>query len=403
VDDLKKVAIVVQRCHQSIVGGAENEAWQWAQLLRNDYQVEILTTTALDAATWSNVLSPGVEHRDGLTIRRFSVDQERTPYWHSLHRLLLEKFEQRRSRTDFPAQKPALSWSMALQEEFIYRQGPYCADMMDFLRRHSCDYSAVIFMTYLFPTTYFGMQQVPRDRCLLVPTLHDEAPAYLAAYKYMARRACKVLWNTSAERDLGASLWGELPGRLVGMGINCREYAPAQPGYPYLLYSGRIDPFKGSRELVDYFTEYKRQYPSELRLILTGKDELGLPAKPDIEFKGFVSEEEKFELMAGALVFVMSSPHESLSVVSLEAMAQGTPVLANGRSLVMADHILGSQGGLTYKDYSMFAGAVNVLLHDQMERSKMGNRARKYVVSRYSFASIHTSLLAAINASNDLQ
>ena len=398
---MNKLAIVVQRCHESVVGGSESLAWQWAQLLKNDYQVEILTTTAVDAVTWANALSPGIEQRDGLSIQRFKVDQGRTPYWHALHSLLLKRFEQVRGRTNLPAQKPSIPWSMALQEEFIYRQGPYCADMMDFLRRRSCDYSAIVFITYLFPTTYFGMQQVPRDRCLLLPTLHDEAPAHLCAYKYMTRRARMLLWNTPAEQSLGAELWGELPGRLVGMGINCREYAPAQPGYPYLLYSGRIDTFKGSWELVEYFSRYKREYPSDLRLILTGKDEMGLPIKPDIEFRGFVSEDEKFQLMAGALLFVMSSPHESLSVVSLEAMAQGTPVLANGRSQVVADHIRNSESGCIYNDYSGFAGAVNELLQNRGYRIRMADQAREYVVTRYSLATIHARLLAAIEATDE--
>jgi len=273
--------------------------------------------------------------------------------------------------------------------------------MMDFLRRRSRDYSAIVFITYLFPTTYFGMQQVPMDRCLLLPTLHDEAPAHLCAYKYMARSARMLLWNTPAEQSLGAELWGELPGRLVGMGINCREYAPARPGYPYLLYSGRIDTFKGSSELVEYFSRYKREYPSNLRLILTGKDEMGLPVKPDIEFRGFVSEDEKFQLMAGALLFVMSSPHESLSVVSLEAMAQRTPVLANGRSQVLAHHVRNSQSGYIYNDYSGFAGAVNALLQNRGYRNKMADQAREYVATRYSLPNIHARLLAAIEATDE--
>ena len=53
---MNKVAIVVQRCHESIVGGSENLAWQYATLLKDEYEVDILSTTAIDAAYWSNVL-----------------------------------------------------------------------------------------------------------------------------------------------------------------------------------------------------------------------------------------------------------------------------------------------------------------------------------------------------------
>jgi hypothetical protein len=82
-----------------------------------------------------------------------------------------------------------------------------------------------------------------RTNVFLVPTLHDEAPAYLSAYRLMARRARKLLWNTEAE-----SVWEPGYGRSPAsdrMGINTKEFSPNRPGYPYLLYCGRIDPFKG--------------------------------------------------------------------------------------------------------------------------------------------------------------
>ena len=45
---MKQIAIVVQRCHESIVGGSESLAWQYAGLLADSYDVEVLTTTAVD-------------------------------------------------------------------------------------------------------------------------------------------------------------------------------------------------------------------------------------------------------------------------------------------------------------------------------------------------------------------
>ena len=71
---MSRIGIVVQRCHESVVGGAEALAWQYASLLKDDYEVDVLTTTAVDAAYWANALPEGVEMRDGITIRRFHVD-----------------------------------------------------------------------------------------------------------------------------------------------------------------------------------------------------------------------------------------------------------------------------------------------------------------------------------------
>ena len=396
---MNRIGIVVQRCHESLVGGAESLAWQWANLLKNEYQVEVLTTTALDAATWENVLPAGEEGKEGITIRRFEVNQTRTPYWHELHKLLLNHFREPSSDSNpsHPRGK-SLSWSLALQEEFIYKQGPYSEGLINFLSGSFHDYKSLIFFTYLFPTTYYGIRQVPRERCFFVPTLHDEAPAYLSAYRFMAKRAWKLLWNTEAEKRLGTLLWGELPGQVIGMGINTKEFSPNRPGHPYLLYCGRIDPFKGLPQLLEYFLKYKKDHPSSLRLVLTGKDELGLPENPDIEFRGFVSEEEKFQWMAGALLFVMPSPHESLSIVTLEAMAQRTPALVNGKSEVLAEHIRKSGGGVTYHDYHDFSTSISDFLSDSSRGKTMAENARNYVVAHYNVDDIRNILMGVIEA-----
>lgn len=396
---MKKLAIVTQRSHQSVLGGSESHALQYAMLLKDDYQVDVLTTTAVDATTWANALPAGTEKRNGITIRRFKVDQGRTLYWHALHERLLREFECRNhTERSSNNQRKQICWTLALQEEFIRKQGPYSADLIAFLSERSHNYKAVIFFTYLFPTTYFGIPQCSKKRCLLVPTLHDEPPAYLSAYTYMVRKVRSLLWNTEAELRLGSFLWGELPGRIVGMGINTRKYAPARQECPYLLYCGRIDLHKDCDQLVEYFLRYKKDNPSDLRLVFTGKDEMGLPSSPDIELKGFVPEEEKFRLMAGALLFVMSSPYESLSIVTLESMAQCTPVLANGACKVLVDHVMQSGGGMIYKDYESFSSSLNLLLSDPQKLSEMGFLGREYVISKYQFDVVRRTLIEEIEA-----
>ncbi len=391
---MMRVGIVVQRWHETVVGGAESHAWQWANLLHHAYKVDLLTTTALDASTWANALPAGKETRGGITVIRFNVDQGRTPYWHGLHRILLENRRIHSKVVGDGYSGLQIGWPIAFQEEFIYQQGPYSKGLVDFLAEHSTQYDAVIFLTYLFPTTFYGIRATPGEKCLLVPTLHDEAPAYLEAYRFMARKVRKVLWNTQTELSLGKSLWGELPGELVGMWICDKEYQPYSPGYQYLLYCGRIDPFKGIPELLDFFGRFKRETHSDIRLILTGKDEIGLEKELDIEYRGFVSEEDKFRLMAGATAFVMPSQHESLSAVTLEAMAQRTPVLVNAQSAVLAEHVKLSEGGLTYSCYTDF---VKALLHVmQFGKEKMGEKGRQYVVSNYNKTDIKNKLMRII-------
>lgn len=106
----------------------------------------------------------------------------------------------------------------------------------------------------------------------------------------------------------------------------------------YITYVGRIDESKGCKELFRYFREYKHKHPGELKLVLAGKAVMDIPRDPDIISLGFVSDEEKFALMRDAKCLVLASEFESLSMVVLESMIMGRPVLVNGKCLVLRGH-----------------------------------------------------------------
>lgn len=391
---MNKVAIVVQRCHPDIAGGSETLAWHYATLLRDNYEVEVLTTTAFDTAEWANTLPAGPETSAGVKIIRFPVTIGRSHYWSSLHRRLLDALQPFAPTKD--SSVPRIDWTIALQEEFIRHQGPYSAPLMQFIREHWRDYRSLIFITYLYPTTYFGLQQLPAQRALFAPTLHDELPAYLPVYKDAAHRARGLIWLTAAEQRVGQKLWGDVNGRIVAMAIDNQLREPQWTPTPYLLYCGRVDPNKGCKELFEYFITYKKAHPGKLRLIITGIDDMPVPDHDEIEFRGFVSAEEKFRLMAGAMMFVAPSPNESFSIVTLEAMAQTTPVLANSACGVLADHIKDSGAGRVYNDYQSFASALAELSVSEDARSRMGQMGREYVLSRYQTDNVREKLIAAV-------
>ncbi len=394
---MNKVAIVVQRCHESIVGGSESLAWHYATLLKDVYEVDILTTTAIDIQDWANALPAGVEKREDVSIHRFPVTIGRTGYWGVLLHKLFRDYEQYASREPGAVKKSRrLPWSIALQEEFIRTQGPYAEALLRFLRERWSDYQAIIFTTYLYPTTYFGIFEVPKHTALLAPTLHDEKTAYLSAFKHAAHRARSIVWLTEAERRVGVKLWGELPGQVVSMTLDTASREPAQLDAPYLLYCGRIDPNKGCVELFKHFIEFKKQHPSNLRLLLTGKDDIPVPVHPDIEFRGFVDHEEKLRLMAGAKIFVMPSGNESFSIVTLEAMAQRAPILSSGVSEVLVDHVEESGAGGIYRDYESFATRLSEMLSSEARLREMGELGRRYVLARFTLDRVRNALLAAV-------
>lgn len=389
---MKRVAIVVPRCHEKLVGGAEAHAWQYASLLADTCAVDLLTTTASDYVTWANDLPTGVELRDGVRIHRFPVARGRSAYFHDLHRRLLACFDNR-------ADPHWLTWPDALQDEFIRAQGPDSPDLIDHLARHGDEYAAVIFVTYLYPTTHDGSRVLAHRRWGLVPTLHDEPPAWFDVTAAMARGVPRILWNTPAERRLGLRLWGTDAGNLVAMAVATAQAEAAKMDAPYLLYCGRIDSHKGCAMLIDAFEAWKQRKPSDLQLILTGADHLGVRESAHVRCLGFVEEARKFSLMAGALAFVHPSPYESLSIVLLEAMAQGTPGIVNGQCEVLAEHVDASGAGWVFRGVDELHAAIDAaLVQDAAQRSAQAQRARTYVLERYDEAAVRARLLAEIEA-----
>ena len=67
-----------------------------------------------------------------------------------------------------------------------------------------------------------------------------------------------------------------------------------------------------------------------------------------------LSEQERLQALEAATIVVCPSPYESLSLIALEALAVGTPILCNARSEVLVDHCLRSNGGLFYRDRDEF-------------------------------------------------
>lgn len=392
---MKRLAIVVQRCHPQALGGSEALAWHYAQLLSAHYEVEILTSCALDYVSWDNALPAGEEPRDGVTIRRFPSAFARGRAFTELHRRML---------ADHARGGTLAHWREALAEEFIRVQGPWCPSLIAHLAAQHADYKAVIACTYLYPTSYFALDVVPRSKRVLVPTLHDEPPAYLPALAQRARECAHLLWLTDAERDLGRRLWQVEHGEVIGMAVETAPAAPEQRAKPYFLYCGRIDESKGLRVLLAAFEQVRARHAVEL--VLTGSDALGLSGERGVSYLGHVEEARKFALMAGCAAFVMPSAHESFSIVTLEAMAQGAPVIVNGACAVLADHVTHSGCGKVFRGVDECAQQMTQALVPHGDgRADQATRGRAYVRERYAHECVAAALhdaIAQVASRNDL-
>ena len=72
-----KIAFVVQRYGEEVNGGAELLCRQVAERLSKYFEVEVITTCAIDYVTWKDEYPSGQDVLNGVVINRFAVDTPR--------------------------------------------------------------------------------------------------------------------------------------------------------------------------------------------------------------------------------------------------------------------------------------------------------------------------------------
>ncbi|MFA5777636.1 MAG: glycosyltransferase family 1 protein [Parcubacteria group bacterium] len=111
---------------------------------------------------------------------------------------------------------------------------------------------------------------------------------------------------------------------------------------PCLLFIGRLEERKNICGIVKAFEILKEKYKIPHKLILAGNPGFGFNKikyeiqvakyKNDIILKGFVRDEEKYELLRNAEVFLFPSFYEGFGLPILEAQSAGTPVVTSNIS-----------------------------------------------------------------------
>lgn len=375
----KRIAIINQRYGEEVNGGSEYYTKKLAEHLKDCYEIEVLTTTARDYDTWKPFYEEGETVVNGVAVRRFHVEKPR--------------FVMKSRIISVTMRVLPRSLRRMLQFYWLKEQGPYCPKLIEYIRQHEAEYDTLLFVTYLYYPTAVGILQKP-DKSILVPTAHDEYCIYFPYYRDVFQRPRGIVYLTETEKSFTESLFHnqDIPNVVAGAGIE----VPQEPGTeevlkkygieePYIIYVGRVSRGKGCASLFRQFEQYKREKKSGLKLVMVGKMMMDEPSHPDICCLGFISEEDKYALMAGARALVLPSEFESLSLVVLESMALGVPVLVNGKCEVLKAHCENSRGGFYYRDYEEFCSYIERLLPDSSERDEMCRKAKAYVSQGYSW------------------
>jgi glycosyltransferase involved in cell wall biosynthesis len=348
-----------------------------AERLAETADVAVITTCAVDYATWATHYLPGKSLLNGVTVHRFPVDAPRD--WAALQKQTGRLMIERHTLFD--------------EIQWLKDSGPYSTSLLEFIHKVYADFDFFFFYTYHYATAFFGLPLVS-DKAIFVPTAHDDPYIRLPVFRALFHLPRAIIYLTEPEKDLVESLMQNRskPSTVGGIGLEKRVEASAnrfRQRYgiegEFLLYVGRIDPSKNVPELFDYFLRFLVEYEGKLQLVLMGKSHLDLPDDPHVVHLGFVPEQDKYDALEAAQVIVMPSLYESLSIIVLESWLMGTPVLVNGRCQVLKYQCQQSNGGLYYTSYEEFEQTLLYLIRSPQLRQRLGQQGSQFVREEYNW------------------
>jgi glycosyltransferase involved in cell wall biosynthesis len=249
---------------------------------------------------------------------------------------------------------------------------------------------------HLFGTTAFRQANLPVATVtylseLGIPTLYRQVPM--------------VAVSPSTRDDLIARGIAADRITMIPNGLDHELYTPGStPPGRTILSLGRVEPYKRIDIAVAAMAKVVAHVP-DARLVIVGRGDavpglerqvakLGLERA--VEFRGFVTEEEKVALYRGARVFVNPSEKEGWGLTILEANACGVPAVASDvpglRDSVRHDHT-----GLLvpHGDVEALAAALRRVLTDDVIWERLRAGALRWAAS-YTWDAVTDQMQAVI-------
>ena len=169
---------------------------------------------------------------------------------------------------------------------------------------------------------------------------------------------------------------------------------------PTILFLGRLEAAKGVPELLDAFASVLQKFPDAI-LFLGGEGDLEgvrkqtrhLSIESSVRALGWVSGQQKLDLLSSCWVFALPSHHEGMPVGMLEAMAFGMPCI--GTPVGAVPSLLTASGGgfvVPINHTKDLASSLELLFHDNELRLRMGRCAALHVHENYATEIVESKL-----------
>lgn len=178
---------------------------------------------------------------------------------------------------------------------------------------------------------------------------------------------------------------------VIPNGIDVRHYTPGRDDEravrPTLLFLGRLKKYKRVDLVLEAVARLTAR-GTDVALVVGGAgdqdaalretaDRLGISDR--VRFAGFVTDDEKLELLRTSWIHVLTSPKEGWGISNLEAGACATPTVASDAPGLRESVVNGRTGLLVpHGDVERLTEALEHLITDPERRSRMGREARAF-------------------------
>jgi glycosyltransferase involved in cell wall biosynthesis len=221
--------------------------------------------------------------------------------------------------------------------------------------------------------------------------------------KSMLQHAAAVHYTSEVEKLSTERHLGLNHGKVIALGIDANNANSNGRMFsePYVLVLSRLHPKKAVEVLIDAFQSLSRNGKfANWRLVIAGdgpsdyvsKLKARVAATDRITFTGWLDEDKKHAMLAGASLLALPSHQENFGLCVMEALSHSVPVLVSPNVNLATEIVSANAGWISAIDTEALATRLAEALSDEDELKKRGHAGKK-LSQKYSWENVATGLI----------